>query len=95
MAIDRSIVEHVALLARIALTDTELATFTRQLADILAYVDKLNAVATDGVEAMEHTPREGNVVRDDAATPSLPPEKALEQAPKKAYDFFRVPKVVE
>lgn len=95
MAIDRETVSHVALLARIALSGQELEVFTRQLTDILTHVDKLRQVDTSGVEAMEHTAYEGNVLREDTVKPSLPPHKVLEQAPKKAGDFFRVPRIIE
>jgi aspartyl-tRNA(Asn)/glutamyl-tRNA(Gln) amidotransferase subunit C len=95
VAIDKSEVEHVAHLARVSLAADELDTFTRQLGDILDYVNKLNEVDTSSVQPMEHTPHEGNVLREDAAAPSLGADKALDQAPKKAFDHFRVPKVVE
>ena len=95
MAIEKKGVEHVAHLARITLSDDELEMFTRQLGDILEYVDKLAQVDTSGVEAMEHTPHEENVLREDHVRASLTPDEALGQAPKKASDQFRVPKVVE
>ena len=95
MAIDKKEVEHVAHLARISLSGDEPDIFTRQLGDILDYVSKLDEVDTGSVEPMEHTSHEGNVLREDASRPSLGPDKALDQAPKKAFDHFRVPKVVE
>lgn len=95
MAIDKESVKHVAHLARIALSDEELETFTRQLGDILNYVDTLAEADTSEVEPMEHTAHEGNVLREDEAKASLPPDKALDQAPRKAFDQFRVPKVIE
>ena len=95
MAIDRDTVRHVARLARIALSPEELETFTGQLARILEYVEMLRRLDTSGVAPMEHTPQSGNVLREDRVLPSLPPEKALEQAPSKAGNLFRVPRVVE
>ncbi len=96
MPIDRETVRHVALLSRIDLSDEELDTFTRQLSAIVQYVDQLKEVDTTGIAPMQHTPREdGNIVRDDAARPSLDPSKALEQAPEQAAGHFRVPRVVE
>lgn len=95
MAIDKREVRHVAYLARISLSEEELSTFTRQLGGILNYVDKLDEVDTESVEPMEHTPQEENVLREDVVKPSMGTGKALEQAPQKAFDYFRVPKVVE
>ena len=96
MPIDSQTVRHVALLSRIELSDAELAMFTKQLADIIAYVDQLKEVDTAGVAPMEHTPHEGeNVVRNDAPHNSLPTEKALDQAPSQQDGHFRVPRVVE
>jgi aspartyl-tRNA(Asn)/glutamyl-tRNA(Gln) amidotransferase subunit C len=70
--------------------------FTKQLGDIIAYVDQLKEVDTTGVAPMEHTPHEGeNVVRDDLQQDSLPQEKALSQAPEQEDGQFRVPRVVE
>ena len=54
MSISRQDVEKVALLARLQLTEAELATMTEQLAQIVGYVDQLAEVDTDGVEPMAH-----------------------------------------
>jgi len=96
MSINRDTVKHVALLSRIELDDKELDIFTRQLGSILAYVDQLKEVETKGTAPMEHIPSDGrNVLRDDVVKQSLTPSQALEQAPDKAGNHFRVPKVVE
>ena len=96
MPIDANTVRHVGLLSRIELSDAELAMFTKQLGDILSYIDQLKEVDTTGIVPMEHTPHEGeNVVRNDVTHESLPAEKALEQAPEKEDGHFRVPRVVE
>ncbi|MBN1808717.1 MAG: Asp-tRNA(Asn)/Glu-tRNA(Gln) amidotransferase subunit GatC [Planctomycetes bacterium] len=96
MALDSAEVRHVSLLSRIELTDTELDMFTRQLADIVAYVDQLNEADTRDVPPMEHTPREDdNVLRDDVPVPGIGTLLALGGAPDVAASHFRVPKVVE
>jgi len=65
---------------------------TKDLNEILTWVEQLNEVDTDGVEPLTHMSHEVNVFREDVAREHLDHEKALESAPKKDKDFFRVPK---
>ena len=93
--IDRKDVEHVARLARLALTDAELEKMREQLNGILAYIEKLNALETDGVEPTSHAVPLVNVMRDDEPRPCLPRDAALANAPERAGEFFRVPRIIE
>jgi aspartyl-tRNA(Asn)/glutamyl-tRNA(Gln) amidotransferase subunit C len=93
--IERKDVEHVARLARLALTDGEIEKMREQLNGILAYIEKLNALQTDGVEPTSHAVPMVNVMRDDAPAPCLPREEALANAPDRAGEFFRVPRIIE
>lgn len=95
MAIDRRIVEHVARLARLALTDEERERFTGQLARILEYCARLDALDLRDVPATSHVIPLTNVLRDDVVTPSLPRDEVLAQAPGHEQGFFRVPQVFE
>ena len=95
MALERKDVEHVAKLARLELTAEELALYTRQLGDILKYVEKLDQADTAGVEPLVHAAGSGNVFREDQVQPSLGQAQALEQAPDADGVFFRVPKVID
>ena len=88
-------VRWVAHLARLELTDAELATMTPQLSAILDYVEQLRQVNTDGVEPLAHALEVRNVFRDDEPAGSLPVEAALANAPAKRGPFFRVPAVLE
>ena len=88
-------VEHVALLARIALDEEELARFTRQLGQIVSYVEKLGEIDTSDVEPMTGGTFLRNVMRDDEVRPSLPVEDAVANAPARDGDMFKVPKVIE
>jgi len=92
--IDEKLIRHVALLSRIELTDEQVATFGRQLADIVAYVDKLQELDTDGVEPMAHALPVRNVFGEDEPAESLPPDAALANAPDRDGDFYKVPKVI-
>ena len=93
--IERQDVEHVARLARLALTDAEIERMREQLNGILAYIEKLDALDTEGVEPTAHAVPLLNVMRDDEVGPCLPPDEALANAPDRAGEFFRVPRIIE
>ena len=92
--IDEKLIRHVGLLARIELTDEQVAELGRELADIVAYVDKLQELDTDGVDPMAHALPVRNVLAEDQPHRSLSPEQALANAPARDGDFFKVPKVI-
>jgi aspartyl-tRNA(Asn)/glutamyl-tRNA(Gln) amidotransferase subunit C len=93
--ISREEVQHVARLARLHLTEEEAERMREQLDAILAYIDKLRELDVDGVEPTAHAVPLVNVMRDDALTPCLPQERALADAPDRADEFFRVPRIIE
>ncbi len=95
MAIDRATVEHVARLARLALTDDERARFADQLARILEYCARLDQMPIEGVPATSHVIPMANVLRPDTITPSLDRDEVLAQAPAREQGFFKVPPVFE
>lgn len=88
-------VERIAQLARLALTDSEREKFATQLTSILSYVEKLKELDTSGIEPTSHVVTIGNVMREDKVSPSLAKDVALMNAPDKAGDFYRVPKIIE
>jgi len=95
MKITREQVEHVARLARLELTGEEKDLFTGQLDAILAYVDKLNELDTEGIVPTAHAVPMENAFREDVEAPSIGVENALANAPERSGSFFRVPKVIE
>jgi len=95
MKITREQVEHVAVLARLALDDQELDTLTGQMDAILGYVEKLNELDTDGIIPTAHAVPMENAFRDDEVRSSLANEEALGNAPASDKGCFRVPKVIE
>ena len=88
-------VRWVAHLARLQLTDAELATMTRQLSAIVEYVDLLKQVNTDGVEPLAHALEVRNVFRADELVTSLPLDEALANAPQRRGEFYAVPAVLD
>ena len=93
--IQRKDVEHVARLARLALADAEIERMREQLNGILAYIEKLNELDTNDVEPTSHAVPLVNVMRDDETGPCLPRDEALANAPDRAGEFFRVPRIIE
>jgi aspartyl-tRNA(Asn)/glutamyl-tRNA(Gln) amidotransferase subunit C len=94
MSISRRDIEKVALLARLRLTEEELATITNELGQIVGYVDQLSEVNTDGIEPMAHAVEVANVFRSDELAPSLPREEALSNAPHRDERGYLVPAVL-
>lgn len=87
-------VEHVAKLARLEFSEEEKQTFTRQLNQILEFIEKLNELDTTNVEPLSHVIELTNVFREDKVRPSSPVEEALKNAPSRTEKFFKVPKVI-
>jgi aspartyl-tRNA(Asn)/glutamyl-tRNA(Gln) amidotransferase subunit C len=85
---------HIAQLARLQLTPEAVELFSRQLNDILGYMEQLNVLETEGVEPTFHTLHLFNAFREDRVLPSLPQEEALSLAPEQARSAFAVPKVI-
>jgi aspartyl-tRNA(Asn)/glutamyl-tRNA(Gln) amidotransferase subunit C len=87
-------VAHVARLARLHLTDEELATFTGQLDAVLGHAADVEALDLDDVPPTSHPYPLSNVLRDDVVTPSLDRAEVLAQAPAVEADQFKVPPVL-
>ena len=86
---------RIAELARLELTADEVTLFTRQLADILKYVEQIQSLDTTGVAPTSHVMHRP-IERDDAPHPSLPRALALANAPDAALEagLFKVPRVI-
>ena len=88
-------VEQVARLARLELSAPEKERMRKELDGILAYIDKLRALDTSGVQPTSHAVPLTNVMRDDEERPSLSREDMLANAPDRNRELFRVPKIIE
>jgi aspartyl-tRNA(Asn)/glutamyl-tRNA(Gln) amidotransferase subunit C len=88
-------IEHIAALARLKLSDSEKDLFSRQISNIISYIEKLNELDTSSVEPTAHVFPIHNVFREDVATPSLSRDKALQNSPEKDDSFYIVPKIIE
>ena len=89
--IDREQVLHVAKLARLELSDDEVAAMASELSGILEHVDRISELDLVGVEPTTHVIALSNVLRADEPRPSLERDQALSNAPDPADGAFRVP----
>ena len=99
MSIDKDTVRKVAKLARIAEPEQRLEPLAKELSGILGWIEQLNEVDVEGVEAMASTVDVQLPMRDDklqdGPTGGQQPENVVANAPKTEDHFFVVPKVVE
>lgn len=86
-------VEHVARLAHLSLTAEEKESFARELQDVLAYAETIQALDTAAVEPMSHAAA-AEALREDTPRPGLPRDRAMAAAPDAEAGLFRVPRVI-
>ncbi len=94
MRISKEEVVHVAKLARLNLDEEAIEIYTRQLGDILTYMDTLNRVDTKDVPPTSHAIFINNAFREDEVKASVPVERVLANAPQSEDGSFVVPKVI-
>ena len=95
MALTRQEVEQIANLARLDLSDEQIALYQEQLSAILVYAERLNELNLDGVEPTTQPVPLTNVMRADVVESALPTEKALANAPQQALNQFVIQAVLD
>lgn len=90
--ISENTVDKLAELSKLEFNQEEKQKIIADLNKILAFVEKLNEVNTEGVEPLIYMNTDVNILRDDVAASDISHEEALKNAPKKDSDYFRVPK---
>ena len=93
--IDREMVQHVARLARLGLSEEDIETFGSQLSVILENIRILQEVDVSGVSPTAHASRLTNIMRADEPRPSFPPEVLLANAPEQEDNCLKVNAVLE
>ena len=88
-------IRKVAELARLNLSEQEVAELRPQLSKLIDYVAVLEEADTDDVEPMVHAIEQTNVFREDVRSAPLPREDALANAPKTDGKYFLVPQIIE
>jgi len=95
MSVDKDTVRRIAHLARIAIKEEQVEPMTGELNGILAWIEQLSEVDTDGVEPMTSVVEASLPLRKDEITDGGYPDKVTQNAPGAEDGFFTVPKVVE
>ena len=95
MSVTPEQVRHIARLARIAMSDEEIAALAPELNNILGWVEQLGEVNTDGVEPLTAVIDQKLRLRDDVVTDGDCRDAVLANAPAAEHGFFAVPKVIE
>lgn len=95
MKIDQNSIKKIAHLARLEFDESSAEKMSRDMSQILDWVEQLNEIDTENVEPLTTMSSETNVMREDKTTSHLDHEAGLKNAPKRDADYFRVPKVLE
>ena len=95
MSVSSEQVQHIAKLARIAMSDDEIERLVPELNNILGWVEQLSEVNTDGVEPLATVIDQKLRLRDDIVDDGNCREAVLANAPEAQHGFFAVPKVIE
>ncbi|MCH8849984.1 MAG: Asp-tRNA(Asn)/Glu-tRNA(Gln) amidotransferase subunit GatC [Chloroflexi bacterium] len=95
MRLTREEVQHIAKLARIGFSESDVAMFQEELSEILGHFEALRALDTKGVPPTSHAVPLENVMRADEVSPSLSQEDVLANAPRSEDGAFRVQAVLE
>ena len=94
MSISIADVEKIAKLAKLRFSEDEKIKVTKQLDEILRYMEKLKEINTENITPVYHVHEITNIVREDKVKSWLTQEEALANAPKKHEGHFSVPKVI-
>lgn len=94
MSLSESEVRHVAMLARLALTDEQVSVLRDELNSILGHIDDIQRLDLEGVEPMSHAIPVVNVTRPDLHRPGLSQADALRNAPESQDGAFLIPRIV-
>ena len=95
MSLDPATVRRIAALARLRVTEDEVVRLQGELNGILGWIEQLNEVNVDGIEALAGATLGALPMREDVVTDGGLVEEVLANAPERIGDFYAVPKVVE
>ena len=95
MSLDKDQVRHIAVLARLDITDAEIPDTVDKLSRIVDFVDQLSQAPTDGVTPMAHPLNAMQRLRPDAVTESDERDRFQANAPATSEGLYLVPRVIE
>ncbi len=94
MSIKKEEIEHIAMLARLTIPESEKELLSQQLSQILTFVDQLREVETNGIPQTSTNVTQANILRDDVVGDSLTVDQAMANAPQSHNGLFLVPKII-
>lgn len=95
MKIDQQALNKIAHLSRLEIDPAKAPAYMQGMEDVLNWMQQLDELDTEGVEPLTNMSFELNAFREDIKGEPLDHERALQSAPKRDDDYFRVPKVIE
>lgn len=95
MRIDKTTIKKISHLARLEFDENSAEKMSRDMSQILDWVEQLNEIDTENIEPLTTMSSEVNDMREDVSGSHLTHEDALKNAPKRDAEYFRVPKVLE
>ena len=95
MEVNNKLIQDIAKLSKLKFDDSAEEKMKADLEKMLAFVDKLNEINTEGVDPLIYMSEEVNVLREDKLTEATSQEDALKNAPEKDSDYFKVPTVLK
>ncbi|MFM8962788.1 MAG: Asp-tRNA(Asn)/Glu-tRNA(Gln) amidotransferase subunit GatC [Flavobacteriales bacterium] len=95
MEINEALIDHLAHLSKLSFEGAQKDAIRQDLERMIAFVDKLSELDTNGVEPLIFMSEEVNRLREDVVHQDITHEEALRNAPKKDSDYFRIPKVLD
>ena len=94
MEVTAALTDHLAHLSRLHFSDEEKVAIQKDLEKMVAFVETLSRLDTEGVEPLMHIGKSVNVLRADEIKGSISQKEALQNAPGTNTSFFQVPKVI-
>ena len=95
MEINNKLIQDIAKLSKLKFDDSAEEKMKADLEKMIAFVDKLNEIDTEGIDPLIYMSDEVNVLREDKVTEETSQEDALKNAPEKDSDYFKVPTVLK
>ena len=95
MEVNNKLIQDIAKLSKLKFDDSAEEKMKSDLEKMLAFVDKLNEIDTEGIDPLIYMSEEVNVLREDKVTEETSQEDALKNAPEKDSDYFKVPTVLK
>ena len=95
MKVNNKLIQDIAKLSKLKFDDSAEEAMKADLEKMLAFVDKLNEIDTEGIDPLIYMSEEVNVLREDKVTEKTSQEDALKNAPEKDSDYFKVPTVLK